>query len=53
MPTTKSRWTDHLSTLALVVLLAAQVTMLSYGARRVSDVLTEKRTQLAVAAARR
>ena len=53
MPTTTRRWTDHLSTLALVVLLAAQVTMLSYGARRVSDVLTEKRTQLAIVTAQR
>jgi hypothetical protein len=53
MTTANRTLTDHLSTLALVALLAVQATMLSYGARCVSEALAETRTQLAAVSARR
>jgi hypothetical protein len=51
MTTTTRRLTDHLSTLMLVVLIGTQVTMLSYGARWITDAVHETRAKLAAVAA--
>jgi hypothetical protein len=51
MPTTTRRLTDHLSTLLFLVLIGAQVTMLSYGARCMTAAAADVQVKLAAVAA--